>query len=605
MLEVKFDPWIEDCKKPFGAVAVNTSVRFAMEVTGVAVQKVELVIHQENEIAMKIMLHETSAGFFSCDFHTGHKKGLYFYYFLITQRVDGGEKSFFVSRDADAVRMSISESEAFITPYQMTCFEPSGASPDWYKNGICYQIFPDRFFNNRPDGTPLARKKNSFLYMNTADEPFYVRNKKDEIERWDFYGGNLAGILEKLDYLEELGITMLYLNPIFEARSNHRYDTADYLHIDPMLGSDEFFKKFVDTLHQNGIHVILDGVFNHVGKNSIYFNYDGEHDSLGAYQSQDSPYYSWFRFESFPDKYASWWGVEDLPEVDKEMPSFQNFIFGEGNSVIGKWTSYGVDGWRLDVADELPDFFISGIRERLNHFAEKVLIGEVWEDASNKISYDKRRKYILGNSLHGVMNYPFKEAILDLISRGKSPELIANQLMILRENYPKDVFFSNLNNLGTHDTERILTLLGEDLAKLDLAVAALFCLPGIPCIYYGDEAGLTGGKDPTNRKFYPWGNENRDTMAFYRHWIGVRKHDRALTDGELYFGYTEQLLIIIRTLDTEFSLLCLNPCDEEVLLDWKCVKILGKLPVGAENKISTLPEEKMEAVKAKYVHFEL
>ncbi|MGO2939458.1 MAG: alpha-amylase family glycosyl hydrolase [Pseudolactococcus laudensis] len=202
--------------------------------------------------------------------------------------------------------------------------------------------------------------------------------------------------MDKIPYLKLLGVRALYFNPIFEARSSHRYDTSDYMKIDPVLGTEADFKQLVDTLHQHDMRLILDGVFSHVGRNSKYFDFDGKSGGQGAYQTTQSPYFDWFTFNQYPDDYKSWWGIKDLPTIDKTKESFQQYIYGESDSVLSKWNGLGIDGWRLDVADELPDDFIKGIRDTLENYPEQVLIGEVWEDASRKIAYEQHRKYIYG-----------------------------------------------------------------------------------------------------------------------------------------------------------------------------------------------------------------
>lgn len=350
------------------------------------------------------------------------------------------------------------------------------------------------------------------------------------------------------------------MNPIFESVSNHRYDTANYLAVDGMLGDEEAFRTLVKFLHENDMYVILDGVFNHVGKNSLYFNYDGTYgEKHGAYRDPDSSYYPWFTFTDYPNAYESWWGFSDLPEVNKENPLFQTFIYGETNSVLAKWNSFGIDGWRLDVADELPDFFIEGIRQNLNQYSEKILLGEVWEDASNKIAYDKRRQYILGDSLYGVMNYPFRTIILALLREEIRPEKAAKALTTLEENYPANIFYINLNNLGTHDTERLVTMMDNNVTKTLSAFSLMTVLPGIPCIYYGDEAGLTGGKYPENRKYFPWGNEDQAIEKGFRHWIRVRKKTEVLKYGRFIPFYTEKLFGILRYDSRHYAIYVLNP----------------------------------------------
>lgn len=282
-----------------------------------------------------------------------------------------------------------------------------------------------------------ASKSNSFIYGSYEDDPMYIKNIDGGIERWDFYGGNLKRITQKIPCLKELGVNALYLNPIFEAWSNHRYDTANYFQIDNMLGTLEDFNELVQTLHDNEMHIILDGVFSHVGRHSQYFNYDGAYGKHnGAAQNTHSICYDWFDFDHYPDEYKSWWGIKDLPQINKENKHYQQFIYGDKESVIAYWLSQGIDGWRLDVADELPDSFIKGIRSCLERYPNKVLIGEVWEDASNKISYEHRRNYILGNHLHSVMNYPLRKIILSVIMQEITPKQAAYRFMrIIQETY--------------------------------------------------------------------------------------------------------------------------------------------------------------------------
>src|SRR5699024_3091296 len=229
------------------------------------------------------------------------------------------------------------------------------------------------------NGEVQGRKPNSFIYGTTADKPYYIRDKNNEIVRWYFYGGNLKGILKKLPYLEKLGVTTIYLNPIFLSRSNHHYDTADFLKIDPMIGNEDDLKELITEMHKKNMNLILDGVFNHVGKESIYSNASGSYGkTVGAAQSKESPYYSWFDFLYYPDNYKSWWGIKDLQVIDKDNSEYQKFIYGDSNrSVLSKWNNFGIDGWRLDVADELPMNFLRGIRKNLDSHHKQVMIGEV------------------------------------------------------------------------------------------------------------------------------------------------------------------------------------------------------------------------------------
>jgi len=560
MAVIRFNPWKSTCKHPFGAVKQNEIGTFTIEVHAEEIFKVNLVIHKDLQKENTITMTKMNETQFSCEFFFNQGAGLYFYHFEIQTKED--EKTiteFYGPTEKGGEGQKFSSAE-YAWDYQVTCYKKEEQAPDWYREGIFYQIFPDRFANGNPNRMINSPKKNSYIYATEKDDPLYVKGTDGEILRWDFFGGNFSGILQKIPYLKELGVNGIYLNPIFEANSNHRYDTADYFSVDPVLGTQEEFETLLRTLHENDMHLILDGVFSHVGKNSRYFDAEKMYDQkTGAYNDRHSPYYSWFTFYNYPDEYASWWGIKDLPEVNKEDQGYQEFIYGKKESVLTKWTGLGVDGWRLDVADELSDEFIKGIRENIESFSEKVLLGEVWEDASNKVSYHKRREYILGEHLQGVMNYPLRNSVIELLNEKETPETISNFLMRLYENYPREVFLNNLNNIGTHDTERIFSEVGNHLKKLDLAFGLLFIFPGVPCIYYGDEAGLTGGKDPENRKFFPWSDINQTIYENCKKWVAYRKNNPLLTDGKLCFFYTEHLFGILRYSEDSYIAFLSNP----------------------------------------------
>ncbi|WP_321387769.1 glycoside hydrolase family 13 protein [uncultured Enterococcus sp.] len=551
MTAIYFNSWQKEYKQPFGAIEKGETVTFSIAVQESMVEQVLLVMRKEDGTrgVEKISMSPKENHRYTCTYPLAQGSGLYFYYFEIIKRESNQETEtiYCGSDQGKGGEGTLTRDPEKLHPYQLTCYEKTDPAPEWYRKGIVYQIFPDRFYNGNLHRAIAQPKKNTFIYGSWEDEPMYIKDTEGEIIRWDFYGGNLQGIIEKIPYLKELGVTALYLNPVFEAASNHRYDTGDYLTIDGVLGDEATFQRLLDRLHENSMQLILDGVFSHVGRNSRYFNYDGRYgEDVGAYRDPKSRYRQWFKFSDYPEDYKSWWGVKDLPEADKENPDFQQFIYGERDSVIEKWTAMGVDGWRLDVADELPDFFIEGIRQAVDRYPEKVLIGEVWEDASNKISYGQRRQYIIGNGLHGVMNYPFRDIILDLLSGKQSAQEAAEKLTVLQENYPADIFANNLNNIGTHDSERIATLLDNQLSKLTLAVGLMFALPGVPTIYYGDEAGLTGGKDPENRKFFPWSTIDSDSYTCYRSWTEKRKAIEALVHGDCYLFHSNGLLGILR-----------------------------------------------------------
>ena len=434
--------------------------------------------------------------------------------------------------------------------WQLTVYDPQAASPDWMKGGILYQIFPDRFraSGSLKSGVPADR----VLRSDWGGEPMWEPDRNGRIHRYDFFGGDLAGIREKLPYLQSLGVTCLYLNPVFEAASNHRYDTADYEKIDPLLGTEDDFRALCKAAHDRGMRVLLDGVFSHTGDDSRYFNKYGHYKDTGAFQSKDSPYYPWYKFRVWPQSYDCWWGIDILPEVQEENESYCAYI----TEIARKWLRLGADGWRLDVADELPDVFLDAFCKAVREEKpDAFVLGEVWEDATNKISYGVRRRYLLGGQLDSVMNYPFADAILQFLKTGSAERFMDSILSVL-ENYPPHSIHTLMNHVGTHDTARLLTRLAADdgysraawkagsgrlspearqkgLALLRTAAVLQYTLPGVPCVYYGDEAGMEGGEDPFNRACFPWGREDASLVAFYRALGEVRRQSPCFADGDL------------------------------------------------------------------------
>lgn len=438
--------------------------------------------------------------------------------------------------------------------WQLTVTQKNFTTPDWLKGGIIYQIFPDRFYNSgeKKKNVPTDR----VMRDDWGNEPEWRPTPDGKVLNNDFFGGDLKGIQQKLPYLKSLGVNCIYLNPIFESHSNHRYDTADYSKIDPVLGTEKDFRSLCNEAKKQGIHIILDGVFSHTGDDSVYFNRKGRYDISGAYNSPESPYYKWYKFTSYPDKYQSWWGFVTLPEVIEEGEEYRNFINGKGG-IVEKWLKAGADGFRLDVADELPDIFIDELRDRLKLTKpDALLMGEVWEDATTKHSYGSRRRYLLGSQFDSVMNYPFANAILDFCRNGKAEGFMETVMQIV-ENYPKQCLDVMMNHIGTHDTERAITKMAgesceyrdrvwqsqhflddEKYAKgvklLKCAVALQYTLPGVPSVYYGDEAGLQGYKDPFNRGCYPWGKENQELITFYRTMGEIRTENKVFEKGSFY-----------------------------------------------------------------------
>ncbi len=441
--------------------------------------------------------------------------------------------------------------------YQITVYSADYKTPDWFKKSVCYQIFPDRFARS---GDFLGDK--SYAKKRTwGDVPFYKREQFGNVyDCSDFFGGNLLGICEKLPYLADLGIGAIYLNPIFSAYSNHRYDTGDYEKIDPMLGTNADFERLCLEAEKLGIRIILDGVFNHTGSDSKYFNKNDTYSCVGAYQSKSSPYYDWYRFFDYPDRYESWWGMDTLPQVEENNEDFRKYILSGDDAIVKKWLRMGASGWRLDVADELPDSFIRELRENVKKTnRDAVIIGEVWEDASNKIAYGKEREYLLGYELDSVMNYPLRNALIDFALERIDAKEFDLRLTSLRENYPKETFYSLLNFLSSHDVERILTVMGDffpdnkdemavfTLSGDDLKIAKarlvalyriLFTLPGVPCLFYGDELGVQGFGDPFCRSCFPKDGGDKDIFDEVKSLIKMRNSNKVLTEGSLETVYT-------------------------------------------------------------------
>ena len=437
--------------------------------------------------------------------------------------------------------------------YQITVYDKDYKTPDWFKGNIMYQIFTDRFYGDHTDTNhAIPKKRNEYVIHNDWYEAISFNKHPYEMGPAcnDFYGGNLKGIIQKLPYLKSLGVGVIYLNPIFDAYSNHKYDTADYKNIDPMFGTNEIFSDLCHEAKKLGIRIILDGVFSHTCADSIYFNKDGSYGSgVGAYQNPQSPYREWYQFTNFPN-YESWWGCSNLPNVNEMTPSYLDYILRDNDSVVKTWIGRGASGWRLDVADELPDEFIQILRKEVKEKdPDAVIIGEVWEDASNKVAYSVPRKYLFGHELDSVMNYPFKDNMIAFILGSIDAETLNAKMMSIMENYPKETLYALMNIIGTHDTVRIKTIMGglsndcgtqklssgnEELATYRIKMLSFVQMTyvGVPCIYYGDEVGMQGGSDPFNRGTYPWRAVDSDLRQWYTELGNLRNSLTCLKLGE-------------------------------------------------------------------------
>ena len=563
-----------------------------------------LTVHKENE--ENVYYSMFWAGMCGDDFEywdlhfSATTEGLYWYHF----ELDTPWGKNFVYHAGGGVGDILPEGMDF----QQTVYDKNFTTPDWLKGGLIYQIFPDRFYNS---GTPKQGVRESRVIREWGDEPFWKDEQMNGIWNNDYFCGDLKGIEEKLPYLADLCVSCIYLNPIFEANSNHRYDTADYERIDPLLGTEDDLRSLCKKAKEEyGISIILDGVFSHTGCDSKYFNIYNNYNSVGAYNSKESPYFSWYKFIDYPDDYHSWWGIKLLPEVIEEDESYRQYICGK-DGILRKWLRCGISGWRLDVADELPDIFLDDLRKAVKaENQDAVIIGEVWEDATTKFAYGERRRYLLGEQLDSVMNYPFADAVLNFV-RFKNANAFFDSVLGIIENYPPQVTNVLMNHIGTHDTERAINrLAGEDcegrgrqwqyehntlsnyeylhgVSLMKLASLLQYTLPGVPSLYYGDEIGMMGYKDPFNRGCMQWDNQNDELLRWYKRLGEIRRGCHVFQKGAFIPVFSSHKTIAYkRSDDTSEVLVAMNldeiPMDIPVGAEWEnAYSLLGDVPGAA------------------------
>lgn len=554
-MRILFDSKQLQFKSPFGTLKMGQvcTLHIHIPVTVRTQQVVCILCHEDGSAKGEFNLdYETTQGpydIFRGEFSLDYC-GLFFYYFKITEP----NGAFRLFKEGDDTNMEAGDM------WQVSCIPEEFTVPEWAMGAMIYQIFPDRFY--RSGTVDLTGKLQPYTtHVSWYEDVEWAPNSQGLILNNDFYGGNFRGITAKMDYIASLGTTILYLNPISKSFSNHRYDTGDYKTPDPMLGTERDFSEMCRAAHDRGIHVILDGVYSHTGSNSLYFDREQEFGGRGAYCRKDSPYYSWYTFYAWPNNYHSWWNFDTLPTVNKMDPNFINYIIEDEDSVVAHWLRLGADGFRLDVADELPDDFIARLRRRIREVKpDALLLGEVWEDASNKMAYGIRRRYFTNGELDSVMNYPFRTAILDFMRGRNNGSGLRDTVMTIVENYPPQVVACNMNLLGTHDTPRILTALVDDfdgsreeksirrlsrnqmeLARDRLQMAAFlqYTLPGSPSLYYADETGMEGYRDPFNRRTYPWGREDMELVNYFRQLGQLRKKFEELRLGDIHFFAAE------------------------------------------------------------------
>ncbi len=489
-------------------------------------------------------------------------------------------------------------------------------TPDWAKGKIMYHIFVDRFNRTKK---PLKLMKNRTIHSLWTED---IVVGPDNNGRWntDFYGGSIQGIIEKLDYIKSLGVSIIYLSPIFYAQSNHRYDTSDYENIDPYIGTNNDLKKLCDKAHRRGIKIIIDGVFNHTGNDSKYFNEYGNFPELGAYQSKESKYFPFYKTEIKDDKiiFDYWWGMKNLPVCDCCSKTWQNYIYGEGG-IIDKWFSYGIDGLRLDVADELTDEFIYGIRKAVKRNKEDgLIIGEVWKNPMHM-----NRGYIeSGKGMDSVMNYQLADALIRYF-KYNDINILKKVTQELITEYPTDTLNTIMNFTSTHDISRAINIFSsnkfdpnnewiwdlkinnyeeEKKYKLNkkqynlgkkIYSAYLYTLtfmPGILSIFYGDEIGMEGMGNLANRRPFTWDKIDNEILNLFKNIGKIRNNESFLETANLkIIDVNDKYLVFKRYNQNEEILVYINRTNDntqiEIPREYKETDILYNLNNSTKEKL--------------------
>ncbi len=585
------------CRTPFGAAPCVSKVILRLFVENTAWPDGVYIKYSadDKKMSKKMHYHSSVAGnyVYEATLDMPPQPCLLFYHFQIQL----GANVIYYGNNSDRMGGIGQEYQKEPIPYQITVYDSSYKTPDWMKGGIMYQIFCDRFYKS--ENYDNLGMRGDIIARNWGEVPYHTPEQfGGEYLANDFYGGSLEGVIEKLDYIAGLGISVIYLNPIFMAYSNHKYDTGDYEKIDPMFGDEKIFVRLCEEAHKRGMKIILDGVFNHTGSDSKYFNKKGSYDSVGAYQSTSSPYSDWYKFENYPDKYESWWGVKTLPSVNEDSKSYQQYILTDENSIIKKWLRLGADGWRLDVVDELPSDFVETLRREAKSVkSDAAVIGEVWEDASNKTSYGVLRKYLGGNQLDSAMNYPLKNAMIDFVLEKIDAYTFNRRIYSLYENYPHEAFMAMMNFLSSHDTMRIFTAMADvptNLSRPAQAGYTLSCeqrslaekrfrliyellmyMPGMPSIFYGDEIMAEGFGDPFCRACFDWSKANGEVCEFFKNIIYKRRNSDAFMSGSFDIVYGEGPVCgFVRMTDIDFKLVLVNTSHTS---GWYAPVEIGKL----------------------------
>ncbi|MBL8513834.1 MAG: hypothetical protein JNJ55_07560 [Betaproteobacteria bacterium] len=487
-----------------------------------------------------------------------------------------------------------------IRRFRHTVFDPAFKAPQWAKDAIYYYIFPDRFRNGNKANDPKPGRDryqthDVEFHKDWMDRPYKPGSGdgSDAVYNNDFFGGDLAGVIDKLGYIQDLGANTIYMTPVFRAASNHKYDTADYKNIDPAFGTNEEFERLAREARKRGMRVIPDASFNHTGSDSIYFDRFGTFGGKGAFANgkinKDSPYASWYTFDATqndPDKqYRGWVDVKDLPELNKMSPGWRDFVYAKPDGVTQLWLKRGATGWRMDVAPWVPDDFWREWRKAVKAAdPDAITISETWFDAS---------KHLSGDMFDSTMNYIFRNVVIDYAKGGSAKAMIAN-LELIREVYPVEAQFALMNLLSSHDVARTLHVLGyeggktpagqidEAKQRFKLAVFLQMTHPGSPAIYYGDEVGMTGGDDPYNRGPYPWadlgGKPDEAMRAYFKQLTAMRNLYAVFRHGETMapLFVDDHVVVVARKLDNTWALVALNNASSEKTIR---VPLVAALPL--------------------------
>lgn len=634
--KVVHDTWDTAYRAPFQPPKVGEAVKLSLRTQAGEVQKAQLIMNKAEITAnggdeynpdyaagkpaiydMKKIATQDGSDIWSASIVLD-ENGMYGYTFLLNDMLQYGDDARPGNTGAIVLRGA--------KPFQLTVSTEDYHTPDWAKEAIAYQIFPDRFYNgdkSNDNARTTARGYQPIQHRNWDELPAnYSKTPAkdgDTQDCNDFFGGDLAGITAKLDYLKELGVTAIYVNPMMSGCSNHRYDTVDYSSIDPLLGNMEDFKKLVAEMDKRGMHLIMDGVFNHVGDDSIYFDRYGKYKWVGAYEYWSrvydlmndkgmdevaakaeakkqltaegqvfSPYHweNWFEIKNqktkdeMGEKYAyhDWQGYSSLvPFSDNDFldgkSSLSEYLLYGNNAVITKWFQDGLSSWRLDVAKEIPAEFWKNVRREVKKLKttkgeEPMLLGEIWQDGT---------QFLTGDQFDSVMNYKLSFAVGDLFLNRGDAKAADDELKILQQNYPREALYDLMNIVDSHDTIRAIYKFGGgqesvpqasladfdyELGKARLKLSAAFILgyPGMPTFFYGDEAGVYGSADPDCRRTYPWGKEDKDLIAYYKQVMGVRNaHKQLFAHGDVNTLKAEgDIFAYARTKGDEAAIVALN-----------------------------------------------